>query len=107
MLESLTIPGARITMGYGIASATLKGGKTVGGIVVADNAKHVDFDSAGTILRVKRADIASMTPPVSSMPPMIHLLSAAEMRDVVAWLAEQKRKPRKKKPSPAAVLVTP
>jgi len=106
-LESLTIPGAKVAMGYGIASATLKGGKTVGGIVVNDRPDHVDFDSAGTVLRVKRADIASMTPPVSSMPPMADLLSAGEIRDVIAWLTEQKRKPQKKKPGPAPVLVTP
>lgn len=106
-LESLAIPGAKVAMGFGIASATLKGGKTVGGIVVDDKPEHVDFDSAGTVLRVKRADIASMTPPVSSMPPMALLLSAGEMRDVVAWLSEQKRKPQRKKPGPAPVMVTP
>ena len=47
-LESLIIPGAKVAMGYGIASATLKGGKTVGGIVIDDKPDHVDFDSAGT-----------------------------------------------------------
>ncbi len=106
-LESLVAPGAKVAMGYGIASATLKSGKTVGGIVVDDKPDHVDFDSAGTVLRVNRADIASMTPPVSSMPPMAYLLSAGEIRDIVAWLSEQKEKPKRKKPRPAPVMVKP
>ncbi len=106
-LESLVNPGAKVAMGYGIASATLKSGKTVGGIVVEDKPGHVDFDSAGTVLRVNRSDIASMTPPVSSMPPMALLLSKSEIRDLVAWLSEQKEKPKRKKPRPAPVLVKP
>jgi quinoprotein glucose dehydrogenase len=106
-LESLVNPGAKVAMGYGIASATLKGGKTVSGIVVEDKPDHVDFDSADTVLRVNRADIASMTPPVSSMPPMAFLLSKSEIRDLVAWLSEQKSEPARKKPRPAPVLVKP
>lgn len=107
ILESVTIPGAKVAMGYGIASATLKSGKTVGGIVVDDKPDHVDFDSAGTVQRVARADIASMTPPVSSMPPMAFLLSKVEIRDVVAWLAGQKSEPVEKKRHPAPVQVKP
>jgi quinoprotein glucose dehydrogenase len=107
LLESLVLPGAKVAMGYGIASATLKGGKTVGGIVIDDKPSHVDFDSAGSVLRVSRADIENMTPPVSSMPPMNFLLSASEIRDVVAWLSEQKTKVRNPKKRPAPVQVTP
>jgi quinoprotein glucose dehydrogenase len=107
MLESLVLPGAKVAMGYGIASATLKGGKTVAGIVIEDKPGHVDFDSAGSVLRVARGDIESMTPPVSAMPPMNFMLSAAEIRDVVAWLSEQKTKVRKQKKRPAPVQVTP
>ena len=107
LLESLVLPGAKVAMGYGIASATLKGGKTVAGIVIDDKPSHVDFDSAGSVLRVARTDIESMTPPVSSMPPMNFLLSAGEIRDVVAWLSEQKRKVRNNKKRSAPVQVTP
>jgi quinoprotein glucose dehydrogenase len=107
MLESLVLPGAKVAMGYGIASATLKGGKTVAGIVIDDKPGHVDFDSAGSVLRVARGDIESMTPPVSAMPPMNFLLSQREIRDVVAWLSEQKTKVRNNKRRPAPVQVTP
>ncbi len=107
LLESLVNPGAKVAMGYGIASATLKGGKTVAGIVIDDKPSHVDFDSAGSVLRVARTDIQSMTPPVSSMPPMGLLLSAAEIRDVVAWLSGQKRKVQNNRKRPAPVMITP
>ncbi len=106
-LESLILPGAKVTMGYGIASATLKGGKTVAGILIDDQPDHVDFDSAGNVMRVSRTDIASLMPPISAMPPMATLLSSNEIRDVIAWLADQKRDNRKKKKRPAPVLVTP
>jgi hypothetical protein len=38
---------------------------------------------------------------------MAYLLSAGEIRDLVAWLAEQKEKPLRKKKRPAPVMVKP
>ena len=106
-LESMVNPGAKVAMGYGIASVTLKGGKSVAGIVIDDTADHVDFDSSGKVLRVSRNDIESMTPSVSSMPPMAYLLSASETRDVIAWLTWQKDDQRVEKKRPAPELVKP
>jgi quinoprotein glucose dehydrogenase len=105
LLEALVVPGAKVAAGYGIASATLKSGKTLGGIVLAETPEHVDFDSAGTPMRAARADIQTMTPPVSSMPPMGFILQPGEIRDIVAWLAEQKAKAKKKPKRPNPVLV--
>ncbi len=107
MLESLTNPGAKVAMGFGISSVTLKGGKTVAGIVIADTADHVDLDSSGKVLRVRKADIGSMTPPVSAMPPMGAILSPAEIRDLVAWLTTRKGKDPEPKKRPEPELVTP
>ncbi len=106
-LESIVNPGAKVAMGYGIASVTLKGGKSVAGIVIADTPDHVDLDSSGKVLRVARGDIDSMTPPASAMPPMGTLLSLAEMRDIIAWLADQKHDTREEKTRPVPELVTP
>lgn len=105
LLESLVNPGAKVAMGFGISSLTLKGGKNVSGIVIEDTADHVDLDSSGKVLRVMRSDLQSMTPPVSSMPPMAMILSAAELRDTVAWLAQNKDKTvtAKKRPAPEVV----
>ncbi|RYD42508.1 MAG: c-type cytochrome, partial [Verrucomicrobiaceae bacterium] len=107
MLESIVEPGAKIAMGYGIAGITLKGGKEVSGIVVADSEEHVDLDSSGKILRVTKTDIESSTPTVSSMPPMGHMLSPGELRDVVAWLTQQKDKKQEEKKRPEPELVKP
>ncbi len=106
-LESLVNPGAKVAIGYGISAVTLKGGKSVGGIVLADTSEHVDLDSSGKVLRVKKADIESMTPPVSAMPPVGLIVSAAELRDLVAWLGAQKGKDPEPKKRPEPELVTP
>jgi quinoprotein glucose dehydrogenase len=107
LLESLVNPGAKVAMGYGISSVTLKGGKNVAGIVLADTPDHVDLDSSGKVLRVARNDIDTMTPPVSAMPPMSAILSASEMRDLIAWLGEQKSDKHVEKKRPAPELVGP
>jgi quinoprotein glucose dehydrogenase len=106
-LESMVIPGAQVAMGYGISSVTLKGGKSVSGIVITDNSRHVDLDSSGKVLRILRSDIDTMTAPVSSMPPMGFMLSAPELRDTVAWLGTQKGKVKAGKPRPAPERVHP
>lgn len=107
MLESMIEPGAKVAMGYGIAGVTLKGGKNVSGIVIADTPEHVDLDSSGKVLRVAKPDIESSTPTVSSMPPMGHMLSAGELRDLVAWLTWQKDKKKDEKKRPEPELVKP
>jgi quinoprotein glucose dehydrogenase len=107
LLESLVNPGAKVATGFGISSVTLKGGKAVAGILLADGKEHVDLDSNGKVLRVRRGDIESMTPPVSAMPPMGMLLSASEVRDIVAWLGSRKGKEPAPKKRPEPELVTP
>jgi quinoprotein glucose dehydrogenase len=106
-LESLVNPGAKVAVGYGITAVTLKGGKSVAGILLADTAEHVDVDSNGKVLRVRKGDIESMTPPVSAMPPMGALVTPVELRDLVAWLATCKGTEPKPKERPAPELVTP
>ena len=100
-------PNATVALGYGIATATLKGGKVVGGIIVDESQDHIDFDSAGSVKRVMRKDIQSMTDPVSAMPPMEFLLQPDEVRDLVAWLSLQKAKPASPPERPQPELVTP
>ena len=107
MLESLVNPGAKVAVGYGITAVTLKGGKSVAGILLADTEDHVDIDSNGKVLRVKKGDIESMTPPVSAMPPMGSLVSPTELRDLVAWLVTCNGKEPAPKKRPAPELVTP
>lgn len=107
-LESLVNPNAKVAPGFGITSVTLKGGKVVAGLLLSDTPEHVDIDNTtGKVLRVKKSDIDTMSPPVSAMPPMGAILSPAEIRDVVAWLGTQKGKEPEPKKRPAPELVTP
>jgi quinoprotein glucose dehydrogenase len=107
LMESVLIPGAHVTSGYGIVVVTLRTGATLPGTLLAEAAGHVDLDSGGNRWRIARADIVSMTPPVSAMPPMEYLLKPAEVRDLVAWMATlQKAAPAPKAPEPKPYVLT-
>jgi quinoprotein glucose dehydrogenase len=86
-LESMIAPSAVIAPGFGAVWVELKNGASLTGNLMAETTEHLDIDAAGKPVRVLRSDIASFTPPVSAMPSMKELLSAREMRDLVAWMA--------------------
>ena len=87
LLESLVHPSAVIAAGFGSVLIDFKNGTTLTGNLIAETPDHLDVDAAGKSLRVKRTDIASLTPPTSPMPPMADLLNPIELRDITAWLA--------------------
>lgn len=91
LLESLVAPGAEVATGFGIVSVTLKDGTTIGGTLVAQNDTELRVNVAGDQQTISRDRIESMTEPVSAMPPMEHLLSPEELRDLVAWLSSLKK----------------
>lgn len=95
LLESIVNPGAAVAPGYGITSVTFKNGATLGGSLVKETPEHLDIATPEKLLRVKRADIESFTPPVSAMPPMGDLIKPEETRDLVAWLASLSKEPEK------------
>jgi quinoprotein glucose dehydrogenase len=92
LLESLVDPSTEVAPGFGIVSLTLKNDVTLGGVLLKESPDFVDVDASGKAWRIKRADIKTLTPAVSAMPPMGAILTPAELRDVVAWLAVQKQK---------------
>lgn len=99
LAESLVEPSAKIAAGFGIETIVLKDGTTLAGSVLKENAKSLDVRLVdGKTQKVAVATIASRTPPVSVMPPMLGILSPAEIRDVVAYLSGLKPKPGKTKP---------
>ena len=101
LLESLVDPGASVAPGYGITSVTFKNGATLGGTLAGESPEHLDISTPDKLLRVKRSDIKSFTPPVSAMPPMAQLLKPSEMRDLVAWMAsltKEAKKPKAEEP---------
>ena len=96
--ESLVEPSAKIVQGFGIGTITLKDGTTLTGSVMTENTKNVDFRSTdGKTQKISVSLIASRTPPVSVMPPMLGILTPEEIRDVVAYLSALKPKTTKNK----------
>ena len=97
--ESLIEPSAKIVAGFGIETIALKDGTSLAGSVVKESAKTLEVRLPdGKTQKLAVSAIASRTPPVSVMPPMLGILTPAEIRDVVAYLSGLKPKATKAKP---------
>lgn len=91
ILESLMNPVAKIVPGYGLVSIALKDGSNHAGALYREDANHVVLRLAdGSEKKLPKAQITMQTPPVSMMPPMLGILTARELRDVVAYLSSLK-----------------
>jgi putative heme-binding domain-containing protein len=91
LLESLVAPSAKIATGYGIVHVTLQDKSEVTGTLAKETPGSVTvrlFDGKQQI--IPRTEIATLTPPVSIMPPMLGILQPREIRDVVSYLASLK-----------------
>ncbi len=87
LLQSLINPGAVVAPGYGIVSITLHDGTLLGGALAQETPEAVTLRLVdGTEQRIERSRIASLTPPISVMPPMEGILQPRELRDLVAYL---------------------
>lgn len=90
LLESLVIPAAKVASGFGMVAATLKDGSSVGGTLSAESPEAIVLDMAGVKKTILRSEISELSEPISAMPPMGAILSIRELRDLVAWLSEQR-----------------
>lgn len=98
LLESLLNPIAQIAPGYGLVSIALKDGKSISGALDKEDAAQITLRMPdGKTQSILRAQIATATPPISVMPPMLGILTKPQIRDVVAYLASLKAKTSKKK----------
>jgi hypothetical protein len=96
--ESLVEPSAKIVQGFGIETIVLKDGTTLAGSVTKENSKTVELKLPdGQSRMLATPAIASRTPPISVMPPMLGILTPHEIRDVVAYLSGLKAKTSKDK----------
>ncbi len=90
LLESLLDPGARLAPGFGQVVVTLADGRKVEGVLREETPTSlVVEDAAQGTLTIAVADVATRTNLPSAMPPMGTLLTAAEVRDIVEFLAGQ------------------
>ena len=98
LAESLVEPSAKIVPGFGIETIVLKDGTTLAGSVIKESPKLLEIKMPdGKVQKVAVSSVASRTPPVSIMPPMLGILTPAEIRDVVAYLSGLKPKASKAK----------
>jgi quinoprotein glucose dehydrogenase len=98
LLESVVNAGAVVVSGYGTVNLDLANGGALVGTLIKEEKEHVDLDVAGNRWRVARKDIKAMSAPVSGMPAM-DALTLNEVRDIVAWLANLDKAPKKAKPA--------
>ena len=93
LLESLLEPQKVIAKGYGTISLTLNNGDVVAGSYRSEENGLVEIrDANNKVTKVKASDIKERSPVVSTMPPVGHILTKRELRDVMAFLASLKEK---------------
>ncbi len=89
LLESLLSPSAAIAPGYGIATYLLRDKTDIAGTPIKETPEVITVRLPdGKERNIQRSEIASQTPPVSVMPPMLGILKPREVRDVVAFLVK-------------------
>ncbi len=87
IFESLVAPQAKVAPGYGMMSITTKSGSSIAGALKEETKTAITLILPDkTEATVKISDIATRTQPISTMPPMGNILSANELRDIIAFL---------------------
>ncbi len=87
ILESLVLPDAKLSPGFGTASITLRHGDSLAGTIHEETAEHIDLVTPDGPLRVPVSEIRDITRAPSAMPAMGDKIDPHELRDLVAWLA--------------------
>ena len=89
LLESLIHPQAQITPGYGLVTLVNKDGTSAAGALKERGENHIILvNPDGSETRHSLEQMASLTDPVSTMPPMAGILTPRELRDLTAFLAQ-------------------
>ncbi|MCX6918888.1 MAG: c-type cytochrome [Verrucomicrobia bacterium] len=91
LAESLVNPSAKIVPGFGFETLTLKSGEVLAGSVISETPVALRLRQADGVMKdVAPGSVVSRTQPMSMMPPMLGILTPAEVRDVVAYLSSLK-----------------
>lgn len=90
LLEALVNPSGRIAPGFGVVTLELKNGKTVSGVLQAEDKTSLTIKGSQANEVVPKEQIAKRTNAPSSMPEMKYILSRKEIRDVVSFLSTLK-----------------
>jgi quinoprotein glucose dehydrogenase len=92
LLQALIEPSARIAPGFGMVILTLKDGQSVAGILTKETEHELVLKtSEAEPLKIPVSRIAKRDNVPSSMPPMGESMTKREIRDVIEFLARQKK----------------
>ena len=96
LLESIVMPDAKISEGFETAVIADEDGQVTTGIVAEENDEYVELITAdGTRQRIEQDWIIARKKGKSSMPAgLTELMTARELRDLVAYLASLQVDPR-------------
>lgn len=87
LLEALVDPAARIAPGFGRITAVMADGQRIEGFFESETATTVTLVAADKTQEVAKADVVKTEATASGMPPMGLLLSKAQLRDLMAYIA--------------------
>lgn len=87
LLEALVDPAARIAPGFGRITAVMSDGQRIEGFFESETATTMTLVAADKAQQVAKADVVNIEAAASGMPPMGLLLSKAQLRDVMAYIA--------------------
>ena len=92
LLESLVNPNAEISPGYGLSTVSLKNGDAqVGRILADEDDSLVLLSPDGKKQELSKGDVASVSPPISAMPPLGMTLNPNDLRDLIAYLGSRNK----------------
>ena len=97
LVESLVNPNAVIAEGYGLSTVTLSDGSAIMGRITKQTRKELKVIGLdGTLSQINPDKVATITPPMSAMPPMGLSLPPKDLRDLVAYLSSRTKANAKK-----------
>jgi putative heme-binding domain-containing protein len=99
VLSKVLDPNAVVSKDYQVTVITTTMGRTVSGLVKAEDDKTVTLQTPNEVVRVPKADIEErQRPPVSLMPEgQLAPMTDAEVRDLIAYLGGRDQVPLQRK----------
>ena len=90
-LESMLLPSAKIAPGFGTVTLVLSDGRTVSGVLLAEDKKNLTIQySDGKKETIPLADVDRRTAAASPMPAVDKTLTPNEVRDLIEYLTTLK-----------------
>ena len=89
LLENIVNPSASVSADYRMVVVALNDGRVLNGLIKRQTDRTVALQTQTEAVVLERSDIASLRPSSSSLMPdgLLDTLSAAEIRDLVAYLS--------------------